>query len=99
MTVSHTAMHLAPQLTRPIRLVKLTNRAGVRVAGSKDEMTPAQVAEVLGVSPSTVRRYEQRGILKPARRLPGSRYRRYSRADVERAKQRIEAGEFDEPSM
>lgn len=89
------ATPLAPQLTRPIRLVKLAKRAGARVADGKDEMTPAQVAAELGVSPSTVRRYEKRGIITPTRRLPGSRYRRYARADVELAKQRIAAGEFD----
>jgi hypothetical protein len=98
MTAPRTAMPLAPQLTRPIRLVKLANRAGARVADGRDEMTPAQAALELGVSPSTIRRYEERGILAPARRLPGSRYRRYARADVERAKQRIAAGEFDSPA-
>jgi hypothetical protein len=92
------ATPLAPQLTRPIRLVKLAKRAGARVANGKDELTPAQVALELGVSPSTVRRYEERGILAPARRLPGSRYRRYARADVDRAKERIAAGEFDQPA-
>lgn len=50
----------------------------------EDELTPQQVADLLGVSPSTVRRYEAKGILAPARRLPGSKYRRYNRADVER---------------
>lgn len=98
MTAPPAAMPLALQLTRPIRLVKLAKRAGARVVDGKDEMTPAQVAQELGVSPSTVRRYEQRGILAPARRLAGSRYRRYTRADVETAKQRIAAGEFDQPS-
>jgi MerR-like DNA binding protein len=97
-TVIPSATPLAPQLTRPIRLVKLAKKAGARVTDGKNEMTPAQVAQELGVSPSTVRRYEKRGIIAPARRLPGSRYRRYSRADVETTKKRIEAGEFDQPT-
>lgn len=92
------ATPLAPQLARPIRLVKLVKRAGAHVADGTNEMTPAQVARELGVSPSTVRRYEKRGIIAPARRLPGSRYRKYARADVEVAKRRIAAGEFDQPA-
>ena len=90
-----TALPIAPQLGRPIRLVNLRRWVGAPVPGERSEMTPAQVADELGVSPSTVRRYEQRGILVPARRLPGSRYRRYDRADVVEAKRRIAAGEFD----
>lgn len=60
-----------------------------------DELTPAQVAKRLGVSPSTIRRYEERGILVPTRRLPGSGYRRYSEEAVKEAERRIAAGEFD----
>ncbi len=52
------------------------------MVGSGDELTPAEAAEILGVSPSTVRRYEESGILVP-RRLPGSGHRRYKRAEVE----------------
>ncbi len=48
-----------------------------------DELTPAQVAKELKVSPATVRRWEKAGVLAPSRRLPGSRHRRYSRAAVE----------------
>lgn len=51
---------------------------------ASDELTPQQVADLLKVSPSTVRRYEESGVLKPIRRLPGSRHRRYSRAQVEK---------------
>lgn len=90
------AMPLAQALTRPIRLVKLTRVTGESVADGRDELTPAQVAEELGVSASTVRRYEERGIISPTRRLPGSGYRRYSREVVDEAKRRIAAGEFDE---
>lgn len=42
------------------------------------ELTPAEVAKRLGVSTATVRRYDERGLLRPARRLLGSNYRRYS---------------------
>jgi excisionase family DNA binding protein len=83
-------------LIKSVGLATLAGLTGVRVASSKDELTPAEVARELGVSPSTVRRYEERGIIGPSRRLPGSRHRRYARADVERAKERIAAGEFDQ---
>lgn len=51
--------------------------------GRDDELTPQQVADLLGVSPSTVRRWEEAGVLTPKRRLPGSGHRRYDRAAVE----------------
>lgn len=60
-----------------------------------DELTPAEAAEILGVSASTVRRYEDRSLLAPSRRLPGSRHRRYRRADVDELKRKIDAGELD----
>lgn len=60
-----------------------------------DELTPAQVAKRLGVSPSTVRRYEERGFLIP-RRMPGSRWRRYSDEAVKEFERRYAAGEFDD---
>lgn len=60
-----------------------------------EELTPSEVANELNVSASTVRRYEDMGIIKPTRRLPRSGHRRYSRAAVEEAKRRIAAGEFD----
>ncbi len=59
-------------------------------------MTPAQVAREFKVSAQTVRRWEERAMLKPTRRIPRSNYRRYSREDIERFKRRLEAGEFDE---
>lgn len=49
-----------------------------------DELTPQQAADLLGVSSATVRRWEDRGIIAPTRRLPGSSHRRYSRTEVER---------------
>lgn len=55
--------------------------------GTGGELTPAEAAEILGVSPSTVRRYEESGLLVP-RRLPGSGHRRYRRADVEQLRDR-----------
>lgn len=62
----------------------------------RDEMTPGQVADYLGIAPTTVRRWEKAGILKPYRRLPGSGYRRYRRADVEAVARRMETGPGDE---
>ncbi len=58
-------------------------------------MTPAQVAREFKVSAQTVRRWEQRDMLKPTRRLPKSKYRRYSREAVEDFRRRVDAGEFD----
>lgn len=78
-------------MDQPIRLVNLLN-VGARV----DELTPAEVARECAVSPSTVRRWEQKGILAPTRRLPGSGYRRYSRDDVDAFKVRLARGDFDE---
>lgn len=69
--------------------------AEVTVVGDGSELTPVEVARILKVSPSTVRRYEEVGILPKARRLPGSRHRRYKRDDVMAALRRIEAGEFE----
>lgn len=54
------------------------------------ELSPSQVAKEMSVSPSTVRRWEQTGVLAPVRRLPGSKYRRYSRADVDALKSATE---------
>lgn len=59
----------------------------------KDEMTPTEVAREFNVSPSTVRRWENNGLLVPTRRLPGSRHRRYSRQAVEALKATLEEGE------
>ncbi len=55
-----------------------------------EELTPAKVAREMGVSASTVRRWEANGVLVPTRRLPGSGYRRYSRVAVEDLKRRLE---------
>jgi DNA-binding transcriptional MerR regulator len=67
------------------------------VVGAGDELSPKEAGAVLGVSPATVRRYEARGLLVPARRLPGSGYRRYRRSDVEALAKAIEAGTVDVP--
>jgi excisionase family DNA binding protein len=56
-----------------------------------DELTPAEVAREFNVSPATVRRWEESGVLAPTRRLPGSGHRRYSRAAVDALKAKIEA--------
>jgi excisionase family DNA binding protein len=55
----------------------------------KDELTPAEVAAEFNVSPSTVRRWEDNGLLAPTRRLPGSRHRRYSRTAVDALKAKL----------
>lgn len=47
-----------------------------------DLMQVRQTARALGVAENTVRRWEERGLLK-AVRLPGSRVRRFRPADVE----------------
>jgi len=61
----------------------------LNLARDPSELTPAQVAAEFRVSPSTVRRWEKAKMLLPTRRLPGSGYRRYSRADVEAFKVRL----------
>jgi excisionase family DNA binding protein len=45
-------------------------------------------AEVLGVSESTIRNWQRRGLLK-AVRLPDSGFRRFSREDIERMRQEM----------
>jgi excisionase family DNA binding protein len=64
-----------------------TSRAGEPMG--KDELTPTEVAREFNVSPATVRRWEKSGVLPPTRRLPGSGHRRYSRADVEALKAKL----------
>lgn len=61
------------------------------------ELWVSEAAEILGVSASTVRAYERRKppLLKPARRLPGSRYRVYDRDQVVELRRRIDSGEVE----
>lgn len=59
------------------------------------ELSPADVAKELNVSPSTVRRWSKKGLLKPTRVLPGSNYHRYSRETVDEFRRRLEAGEVE----
>lgn len=44
-------------------------------------ITTSEVAELARVSPSAVRRWVERGELKPSMKLPGGHYR-FNRADV-----------------
>lgn len=46
-------------------------------------LLPHEAAALLGVSPSTLRRMESRGDIPPARRLPGSKHRRWRRRVIE----------------
>lgn len=82
-----------PAKTNSISLTDLIGpETGARMVGQNDEMSPAEVARELGISTPTVRRWETRARppLLPVRRLPGSGYRRYRRADVLALKKRIE---------
>ena len=54
-------------------------------------LTLKEASEQLGVHPNTLRNWEQRGIINLAR-LPGSRYRRVPRAEVERLANEMGAG-------
>jgi hypothetical protein len=87
---------LARRLISSVGLANLTGSQEVTVVGKNDELTPAEVASEFSVSPATVRRWGVRGWLLPTRRLPGSSYRRYSRADIDEFRKRLEAGEFNE---
>lgn len=78
----------------PIPLIELTNSTSEAQMAS-EELRPSDVAREFKVSPTTVRRWGKRGWLTPTRTLPGSKYRRYSREDVEAFRKRLEAGEFD----
>lgn len=63
---------------------------------ASEELTPADVAKELDVSPSTVRRWEKSGVLPPTRRLPGSRHRRYSREAVDDLKRKMADGTLEQ---
>jgi DNA (cytosine-5)-methyltransferase 1 len=58
-------------------------RSGKQVAKLKDYLTVAEAAQVLGVSPSTLRNWDREGKLK-AQRHPVNEYRLYRREDLER---------------
>jgi excisionase family DNA binding protein len=51
--------------------------------GKQGYVTLKEASAQLGVHPNTLRNWEQRGVISLAR-LPGSRYRRVPRAEVER---------------
>jgi excisionase family DNA binding protein len=51
--------------------------------GKRAYLTLKEASERLGVHPNTLRNWERRGLVRLAR-LPGSRYRRVSRYEVER---------------
>ncbi len=55
-----------------------------------------QAAEALGVHEQTLRAWERKGIIK-AKRLPGSRYRRFDDAEIERVKAIMAADAFLRP--
>lgn len=54
-----------------------------------DYLTVKQAAELVGVCPATLRNWDRAGKF-PARRNPASRYRLYSRDDVEKLLKNIE---------
>ena len=53
------------------------------------ELTVRETARRLGVHENTVRNWADRGIIRPARVLPGSRYRRFSPGEVERLRRQM----------
>lgn len=64
---------------------------------ASDELTIADVARELRVSPATVRRWDVRGIFKATRVLP-SGHRRYSPEAVDAFRKRIDEGLTEDPS-
>jgi DNA-binding transcriptional MerR regulator len=69
-----------------------------------NELMPAQVAEIAGCSPSTVKRYDARGVIRSRRDLNG--FRRYPLSEALKLREilatrtgvRPEAAENDSPS-
>ena len=59
--------------------------------GKSNYLTLKEASEQLGVHPNTLRNWEQRGIIHLTR-LPGSRYRRVPKAEVERLASGMESG-------
>ena len=59
--------------------------------GNQTYLTLKEASQQLGVHPNTLRNWEQRGVIHLAR-LPGSRYRRVPRAEVERLAAEMDAG-------
>ncbi len=55
-----------------------------------------QAAEALGIHEQTLRAWERKGIIK-AMRLPGSRYRRFDDAEIERIKAVMAADAYLRP--
>lgn len=54
----------------------------------------SEVAEAIGRSASTVRRWERLGLIQPARRDPITNARRYSQKELEKLRQRVAPVEF-----
>jgi len=59
---------------------------------NKKRYTIEKVAEELGISKSTILRYEKRGIFPRPQRHPINKWRQYSDEDLKRLKRICEAG-------
>jgi excisionase family DNA binding protein len=59
--------------------------------GKQNYVTLREASAYLGVHPNTLRNWEQRGLIRLAR-LPGSRYRRVPKAEVERLAGQMDVG-------
>lgn len=70
------------ELTSPVALDGSTVPFKGALMG-REGLTPSEVAERLGVSAATIRRWDKRGLLVPAMRFPGSGHRRYTEEQVE----------------
>lgn len=87
--MTHAPPNGAAEMISSVGLADLeASGVGVMV-GSGEELTPVEVAREFKVSPATVRRWEERGLLAKARRLPGSKHRRYSRESVDALKRKL----------